>query len=47
MSVVLRDLCLFVCYPAVMLKVDHAQKEAGIPFQLRALYKGTGHASRL
>ena len=47
MLVFFRDLCLFVCYPAVKLKVDHAQKEAGIPFQLRGLYKGTGHASRL
>ena len=47
MFVIFRDLCLFGCYPTLMLKVDHAQKEAGIPFQLPALYKGTAHASRL
>ena len=42
-----HDLCLFLCYLVVMLKVDHAQKETWTLFQLRALYKGTGHASRL
>ena len=42
-----HDLCLFLCYLVVMLKVDHAKKETWTLFQLRALYKGTCHASRL
>ena len=47
MFVFSRDLCLSVSHPAVMLKVDHAQKETGVPFQLRELYKGNGHVSHL